>query len=87
MEQLVYPNPAPYRDILIRFSALNHTNYSEVGIFLELLKHEKFYFLRFGSLFFTILDYKESLLTVPWGEVLVFSLLGLSSPLVCCDRC
>lgn len=31
MEQLVYPNPAAYRDKLIRFSALNHTSYSEVG--------------------------------------------------------
>lgn len=30
MEQLVYPNPAAYRDKLIRFSVLNHTNYSEV---------------------------------------------------------
>lgn len=30
MEQLVYPNPAAYREKLIRFSALNHTNYSEV---------------------------------------------------------
>ncbi|KAF7138776.1 hypothetical protein RHSIM_Rhsim07G0177600 [Rhododendron simsii] len=29
MEQLVYPNPAAYRDKLIRFSALNHTSYSE----------------------------------------------------------
>ncbi|KAG7973943.1 hypothetical protein I3843_06G021300 [Carya illinoinensis] len=32
MEQLVYPNPAPYRDILIRFSVLNHTNYSELAL-------------------------------------------------------
>ena len=31
MEQLVYPNPAAYRDQLIRFSTLNHTSYSEVG--------------------------------------------------------
>lgn len=30
MEALVYPNPAAYRDQLIRFSALNHTTYSEV---------------------------------------------------------
>lgn len=30
MEQLVYPNPAAYRDQLIRFSSLNHINYSEV---------------------------------------------------------
>lgn len=30
MEQLVYPNPTAYRDTLIRFSTLNHTNYSEV---------------------------------------------------------
>ncbi|KAM0865439.1 hypothetical protein ACQ4PT_043269 [Festuca glaucescens] len=28
MELLVYPNPAAYRDQLIRFSALNHTTYS-----------------------------------------------------------
>jgi len=32
MEQLVYPNPAAYRDKLIRFSTLNHTNYSEVRL-------------------------------------------------------
>ncbi|XP_047324007.1 acetyl-CoA carboxylase 1-like [Impatiens glandulifera] len=32
MEQLVYPNPAAYRDKLIRFSALNHTNYSELAL-------------------------------------------------------
>lgn len=32
MEQLVYPNPAAYRDVLIRFSALNHTNYSELAL-------------------------------------------------------
>lgn len=30
MEQLVYPNPAAYREKLIRFSSLNHTNYSQV---------------------------------------------------------
>ncbi|XP_058224894.1 acetyl-CoA carboxylase 1-like isoform X2 [Rhododendron vialii] len=32
MEQLVYPNPAAYRDKLIRFSALNHTSYSELAL-------------------------------------------------------
>ncbi|GLU16226.1 hypothetical protein SLE2022_326700 [Rubroshorea leprosula] len=32
MEQLVYPNPAAYRDQLIRFSVLNHTNYSELAL-------------------------------------------------------
>lgn len=32
MEQLVYPNPAGYRDKLIRFSALNHTIYSELAL-------------------------------------------------------
>ncbi|XP_073263627.1 acetyl-CoA carboxylase 1 isoform X2 [Populus alba] len=32
MEQLVYPNPAAYRDKLIRFSQLNHTNYSELAL-------------------------------------------------------
>ncbi|XP_038715965.1 acetyl-CoA carboxylase 1-like [Tripterygium wilfordii] len=32
MEQLVYPNPAAYRDRLIRFSALNHTNYSKLAL-------------------------------------------------------
>ncbi|KAE8690412.1 Acetyl-CoA carboxylase 1 [Hibiscus syriacus] len=32
MEQLVYPNPAAYRDQLIRFSALNHTSYSELAL-------------------------------------------------------
>ncbi|CAI9116352.1 OLC1v1017472C1 [Oldenlandia corymbosa var. corymbosa] len=32
MEHLVYPNPAAYRDKLIRFSALNHTNYSELAL-------------------------------------------------------
>nr|GMC52546.1 acetyl-CoA carboxylase 1-like [Ipomoea batatas] len=32
MEQLVYPSPAAYRDKLIRFSSLNHTNYSELAL-------------------------------------------------------
>uniref|UniRef100_A0A803NNC6 Acetyl-CoA carboxylase n=1 Tax=Cannabis sativa TaxID=3483 RepID=A0A803NNC6_CANSA len=32
MEQLVYPNPAAYREKLIRFSTLNHTNYSELAL-------------------------------------------------------
>ncbi|KAL8514106.1 hypothetical protein ACS0TY_013288 [Phlomoides rotata] len=32
MEQLVYPNPAAYRDQLIRFSSLNHINYSELAL-------------------------------------------------------
>ncbi|CAK7347099.1 unnamed protein product [Dovyalis caffra] len=32
MEQLVYPSPAAYRDKLIRFSQLNHTNYSELAL-------------------------------------------------------
>ncbi|KAI3807627.1 hypothetical protein L1987_23559 [Smallanthus sonchifolius] len=30
MEHLVYPNPAAYREKLIRFSTLNHTDYSEL---------------------------------------------------------
>ncbi|KAL2894342.1 Acetyl-CoA carboxylase 1 [Bienertia sinuspersici] len=32
MEQLVYPNPAAYREKLIRFSQLNHTIYSELAL-------------------------------------------------------
>ncbi|XP_059279749.1 acetyl-CoA carboxylase 1-like [Lycium ferocissimum] len=32
MEKLVYPNPAAYRDKLIRFSSLNHTKYSELAL-------------------------------------------------------
>ncbi|KAF5178012.1 Acetyl-coa carboxylase [Thalictrum thalictroides] len=32
MEALVYPNPAAYRDKLIRFSALNHRSYSELAL-------------------------------------------------------
>ncbi|KAK8931231.1 Acetyl-CoA carboxylase 1 [Platanthera zijinensis] len=32
MEALVYPNPAGYRDQLIRFSSLNHTTYSELAL-------------------------------------------------------
>ncbi|XP_052188195.1 acetyl-CoA carboxylase 1-like [Diospyros lotus] len=32
MEHLVYPNPAAYRDKLIRFSALNHRSYSELAL-------------------------------------------------------
>ncbi|EOA39468.1 hypothetical protein CARUB_v10008063mg [Capsella rubella] len=32
MEQLVYPSPAEYRDKLIRFSTLTHTNYSELAL-------------------------------------------------------
>jgi acetyl-CoA carboxylase / biotin carboxylase 1 len=30
MEKLVYPNPAAYRDLLIRFSSLNHKRYYKV---------------------------------------------------------
>lgn len=30
MGALVYPNPVAYREELIRFAALNHTNHSEV---------------------------------------------------------
>ncbi|XP_077213206.1 acetyl-CoA carboxylase 1-like isoform X2 [Tasmannia lanceolata] len=32
MEALVYPNPAAYRDQLIRFSVLNHTIYSKLAL-------------------------------------------------------
>ncbi|KAG2399930.1 Acetyl-CoA carboxylase [Vigna angularis] len=32
MDKLVYPNPAAYRDQLIRFSLLNHTSYSELAL-------------------------------------------------------
>ncbi|KAJ0987373.1 hypothetical protein J5N97_005729 [Dioscorea zingiberensis] len=32
MDALVFPNPAPYRDQLIRFSGLNHTTYSELAL-------------------------------------------------------
>ncbi|WJX38678.1 acetyl-coenzyme-A carboxylase [Trifolium repens] len=32
MDKLVYPNPAAYRDQLIRFSQLNHTIYSELAL-------------------------------------------------------
>ncbi|KAK9134330.1 hypothetical protein Syun_013660 [Stephania yunnanensis] len=32
MEALVYPNPAAYRDKLIRFSALSHRSYSELAL-------------------------------------------------------
>lgn len=32
MEQLVYPNPAAYREKLIRFSQLNHTMYSQLAL-------------------------------------------------------
>ncbi|KAG0449700.1 hypothetical protein HPP92_027132 [Vanilla planifolia] len=32
MEALVYPNPAAYRDQLIRFSSLNHMAYSELAL-------------------------------------------------------
>lgn len=74
MEQLVYPNPAAYRDILIRFSVLNHTNYSEVGLCIELLKHKQLT-LRCICLCSTILECKESLFTLPWGEDFCFLLL------------
>ncbi|GAV59283.1 CPSase_L_chain domain-containing protein/Biotin_lipoyl domain-containing protein/Carboxyl_trans domain-containing protein/Biotin_carb_C domain-containing protein/CPSase_L_D2 domain-containing protein/ACC_central domain-containing protein [Cephalotus follicularis] len=47
MEQLVYPNPAAYRDQLIRFSTLNHTNYSELALKAsQLLEHTKLSELR-----------------------------------------
>jgi hypothetical protein len=32
MEALVYPNPAFYREHLIRFAALNHINHCEVCV-------------------------------------------------------
>ncbi|KAK1289084.1 Acetyl-CoA carboxylase 1 [Acorus calamus] len=32
MEALVYPNPAAYREQLIRFSCLNHTTYSKLAL-------------------------------------------------------
>ncbi|KAJ7569509.1 hypothetical protein O6H91_01G081500 [Diphasiastrum complanatum] len=32
MEALVYPNPAAYREQLIRFAALNHTSFSELAV-------------------------------------------------------
>nr|ASZ00204.1 acetyl-CoA carboxylase 2 [California macrophylla] len=42
MEQLVYPYPAAYRDKLIRFSALNHTNYCELALkAIQLLERTK----------------------------------------------
>ncbi|KAF9682552.1 hypothetical protein SADUNF_Sadunf05G0120800 [Salix dunnii] len=47
MEQLVYPSPAAYRDKLIRFSQLNHTNYSELALKAsQLLEHTKLSELR-----------------------------------------
>ncbi|ERM94222.1 hypothetical protein AMTR_s00010p00206450 [Amborella trichopoda] len=47
MEALVYPNPAAYRDKLIRFSALNHTSYSELTLKAsQLLEHTKLSDLR-----------------------------------------
>lgn len=39
---MVYPNPAAYHDLLIRFSALNHTTYSEVCILYYILHVEEF---------------------------------------------
>jgi acetyl-CoA carboxylase / biotin carboxylase 1 len=30
MEKLVYPNPGAYRDLLVRFSSLNHKRYYKV---------------------------------------------------------
>jgi len=32
MEHFVYANPAVYRDKLVRFLTLNHTNYSDVSL-------------------------------------------------------
>ncbi|KAL5992309.1 acetyl-coenzyme-A carboxylase [Asimina triloba] len=47
MEALVYPNPAAYRDQLIRFSSLNHTIYSELTLKAsQLLVHTKLSELR-----------------------------------------
>ncbi|XP_078164139.1 acetyl-CoA carboxylase 1-like isoform X1 [Carex rostrata] len=47
MEALVYPNPAAYTDQLIRFSALNHTMYSELALKAsQLLEHTKLSDLR-----------------------------------------
>ncbi|VAH23018.1 unnamed protein product [Triticum turgidum subsp. durum] len=47
MEALVYPNPSAYRDQLTRFSALNHTAYSELALKAsQLLEHTKLSELR-----------------------------------------
>ncbi|KAJ3673764.1 hypothetical protein LUZ60_005756 [Juncus effusus] len=49
MEALVYPNPAAYRDQLIRFSSLNHTLYSELALKAsQLLEQTKLSELRAG---------------------------------------
>jgi hypothetical protein len=53
MDKLVYPNPAAYRDQLIRFSQLNHTIYSEVGH--ALYRGSACYILRSHSVSFKLI--------------------------------
>ncbi|CAO2034081.1 unnamed protein product [Urochloa humidicola] len=47
MEKLVYPNPAAYRDLLVRFSSLNHKRYYKLALKAsELLEQTKLSELR-----------------------------------------
>ncbi|KAL6839698.1 hypothetical protein ACP4OV_030386 [Aristida adscensionis] len=95
MEKLVYPNPAAYRDLLIRFSSLNHKRYYKLALKAsELLEQTKLSELRTsiarslselgmhkGEV--TINDSVEDLVAAPLPvEDALISLLDCSDPTV-----
>ncbi|XP_062225261.1 acetyl-CoA carboxylase 2 isoform X2 [Phragmites australis] len=95
MEKLVYPNPAAYRDLLIRFSSLNHKRYYKLALKAsELLEQTKLSELRTciarslselgmhkGEM--TIRDIMEDLVTAPLPvEDALISLFDYSDPTV-----
>ncbi|XP_062184107.1 acetyl-CoA carboxylase 2-like isoform X3 [Phragmites australis] len=95
MEKLVYPNPAAYRDLLIRFSFLNHKRYYKLALKAsELLEQTKLSELRTsiarslselgmhkGEM--TIKDIMEDLVAAPLPvEDALISLFDYSDPTV-----
>nr|AHC53984.1 plastid transported acetyl-CoA carboxylase [Eleusine indica] len=95
MEKLVYPNPAAYRDLLIRFSSLNHKRYYKLALKAsELLEQTKLSELRASiarSLSelgmhkgeTTVMDSMEDLVTAPLPvEDALISLFDVSDPTV-----
>ncbi|CAO2041466.1 unnamed protein product [Urochloa humidicola] len=95
MEKLVYPNPAAYRDLLVRFSSLNHKRYYKLALKAsELLEQTKLSELRasiarsFSDLGMhkgetTIKDSMEDLVSAPLPvEDALISLFDYSDPTV-----
>jgi len=95
MEKLVYPNPAAYRDLLVRFSSLNHKRYYKLALKAsELLEQTKLSELRAsiarslsdlgmhkGEM--TIKDSMEDLVSAPLPvEDALISLFDYSDPTV-----